>query len=71
VRSGEKKEVDYPGHGLHTLLHAPSIDAVPLDQRKALSAFSFGSSGFLLAPEMSQRSDIAAFAPSGDTKRVP
>jgi hypothetical protein len=28
---------------------------VPLDQRKALSAFSFGSSGFLLAPEMSQQ----------------
>jgi hypothetical protein len=66
-------------HGLHTLLHAPSIDAVPLDQRKALSAFSFGSSGFLLAPEMSQQilscleegSDTAAFAPSRDTKRAP
>lgn len=39
--------------GLHTLMHATSIDQLPLDQRKALSSFSFGSSGFLLAPEMS------------------
>src|SRR5215471_21024907 len=39
--------------GLHTLMHATSIDQLPLDQRKALSSFSFDSSGFLLAPEMS------------------
>src|SRR5262249_39844662 len=39
--------------GLRTLMHSTSIDQVPLDQRKALSAFSFGSSGFILAPEMS------------------
>jgi HK97 family phage major capsid protein len=39
--------------GLRTLMHSTSIDQVPLDQRKALSSFSFGSSGFILAPEMS------------------
>src|SRR5262249_278575 len=39
--------------GLKTLMHSTSIDQVPLDQRKALSAFSFGSTGFLLAPEQS------------------
>jgi predicted phage gp36 major capsid-like protein len=39
--------------GLRTLMHSTSIDQLPLDQRKALSAFSLGSSGFLLAPEMS------------------
>src|SRR5262249_19125573 len=39
--------------GLKTLMHSTSIDQVPLDQRKALSAFSFGSQGFMLAPEMS------------------
>jgi hypothetical protein len=39
--------------GLRTLMHSTSIDQVPLDQRKALSAFSFGSSGFILAPEQS------------------
>ena len=40
--------------GIRSLMHSTSIDRVPLDQRKALSAFSFGSQGFLLAPEMSQ-----------------
>ena len=40
--------------GIRSLMHSTSIDQVPLDQRKALSAFSFGSQGFLLAPEMSQ-----------------
>src|SRR5262249_2399638 len=39
--------------GLRSLMHSTSIDQVPLDQRKALSQFSLGSSGFLLAPEMS------------------
>jgi HK97 family phage major capsid protein len=39
--------------GLRSLMHTTHIDAVPLDQRKALSSFSFGSSGFLLPPEMS------------------
>lgn len=34
-------------------MHSTSIDQLPMDQRKALSAFSFGSSGFILAPEMS------------------
>jgi HK97 family phage major capsid protein len=40
--------------GLRSLMHSTSIDQVPLECRKALSAFSFGSQGFLLAPEMSQ-----------------
>jgi len=40
--------------GVRSLMHSTSIDQVPLDQRKALSSFSFGSQGFLLAPEMSQ-----------------
>ena len=40
---------------LRSLMHATSMDAVPLDQRKALSSFNLGSSGFLLAPEMSQQ----------------
>jgi hypothetical protein len=40
--------------GVRALMHSTSIDQVPLDQRKALSSFSFGSQGFLLAPEMSQ-----------------
>jgi HK97 family phage major capsid protein len=39
--------------GLRNLMHSTSIDQVPLDQRKALSSFSFGSAGFILAPEMS------------------
>src|SRR5262245_15227917 len=32
-----------------------SIDAIPLDMRKALSSFSVGTSGFILPPEMSGR----------------
>jgi HK97 family phage major capsid protein len=40
---------------IKTLLHSTSIDMVPHEQRKALSAFSFGSQGFLMAPEMSQQ----------------
>src|SRR5262249_18360674 len=35
------------------LMHSTSIDQLPLDQRKALSSFSFGSQGFMLAPEQS------------------
>src|SRR6516165_11141730 len=41
--------------GIRSLMHSTSIDQVPLDQRKALSAFSFGSQGFLLAPEISSQ----------------
>jgi HK97 family phage major capsid protein len=41
--------------GLRNLMHSTSIDQVPLDQRKALSSFSFGSAGFILAPEMSNQ----------------
>jgi HK97 family phage major capsid protein len=41
--------------GVRTLMHSTSIDQVPLDQRKALSAFSFGAQGFLLAPEISSQ----------------
>src|SRR5262245_778990 len=40
--------------GIRTLMHSTSIDQLPHDQRKALSAFSFGSQGYILAPEMSQ-----------------
>src|SRR5215831_21025870 len=34
-------------------MHSTSIDQLRFDERKALSAFSFGSQGFILAPEMS------------------
>src|SRR5262249_5539630 len=51
--SEEISEAQTAIRGLHALLHATSIDQLPFDQRKALSAFSFGSQGFLLAPEMS------------------
>jgi hypothetical protein len=40
-------------------MHSTSIDQVPLDQRKALSAFSFGSQGFIMAPEMSTKFQAA------------
>src|SRR5262249_31000964 len=40
--SEEINEAKLAIRGLHTLLHATSIDVLPLDQRKALSAFSFG-----------------------------
>jgi len=39
--------------GLRSLMHSTSIEAIPFNERKALSAFSFGSAGFILAPEMS------------------
>src|SRR5262249_7980296 len=39
--------------GLRQLMHSTSIDQVGPNERKALSAFSFGSQGFILAPEMS------------------
>src|SRR5215472_2195206 len=39
--------------GIKQLMHSTSIDQVQPDCRKALSAFSFGSVGFILAPEQS------------------
>lgn len=39
--------------GLRSLMHSTSIESIPFNERKALSAFSFGSAGFILAPEMS------------------
>jgi HK97 family phage major capsid protein len=39
--------------GLRHLMHATSIDSIPFNERKALSSFSFGSAGFILAPEVS------------------
>src|SRR5262249_47676166 len=39
--------------GLRSLMHSTSIDQLRYDERKALSSFSFGSQGFILAPEMS------------------
>src|SRR5262249_37041289 len=41
--------------GLRALMHSTSIDQVSIECRKALSAFSFGSQGFILAPEMSSQ----------------
>src|SRR5262245_49977482 len=41
--------------GIRLLMHSTSIDQVPLDQRKALSACSFGAQCFILAPEMSSQ----------------
>ena len=53
--SAEINEAKTAIRGLHQLLHATSIDQLGFAERKALSAFSFGSSGFLLAPEMSNQ----------------
>jgi HK97 family phage major capsid protein len=41
--------------GIKNLLRVTSIDQIPLHQRKALTSFSIGSSGFILPPEMSGR----------------
>lgn len=40
---------------MRSLIHSTDIGQLPEDQRKALSAFNVGSSGFILAPEMSSR----------------
>jgi len=47
------KEAELAIAGLRNWMHSTHIDLVPPDQRKALSAFTFGSSGFILSPEMS------------------
>jgi HK97 family phage major capsid protein len=39
--------------GLRHLMHATSVESIPFGERKALSAFSFGSQGFILPAEMS------------------
>jgi hypothetical protein len=41
--------------GLKQLFRAGHVDRIEPEFRKSLSAFSFGNSGFLLAPEMSDR----------------
>jgi hypothetical protein len=41
--------------GIRGLLHTTSIDQLPFDQRKALSSFNMGASGFILPTEMSDR----------------
>jgi hypothetical protein len=51
----EISEAMLANKAMHKLLHATSIDVLRPDERKALSSFSFGSQGFLLAPEMSQQ----------------
>ena len=38
---------------MRALMHSTNITELPDDQRKALSAFNLGSTGFFLAPEMS------------------
>ena len=38
---------------MRALMHCTNISALPDDQRKALSAFNLGATGFLMAPEMS------------------
>jgi len=38
---------------MRNLMHCTNITELPEDQRKALSAFNLGSTGFFLAPEMS------------------
>jgi HK97 family phage major capsid protein len=53
--SEEISEAMLANKAMHKLLHATSIDILRPDERKALSSFSFGSQGFLLAPEMSQQ----------------
>jgi HK97 family phage major capsid protein len=51
----EISEAMLANKAMHKLLHATSIDILRPDERKALSSFSFGSQGFLLAPEMSNQ----------------
>src|SRR5215813_8254230 len=53
--SEQIREAETAVGALKALLHSTSIDQLSLDQRKSLSAFSFGSQGFLLAPEMSNQ----------------
>jgi len=38
---------------MRALMHTTHIDNLPAEYRKALSAFTFGSQGFILAPELS------------------
>lgn len=38
---------------IRSLMHCTNIQSLPEDQRKALSTFNLGASGFLMAPEMS------------------
>jgi len=40
---------------LSALMNTPDVTNLSADYRKALSAFNFGSNGFILAPEMSAR----------------
>jgi len=40
---------------MHELMNTTNIDNLSLEYRKALTAFSFGSNGFILAPEMSSQ----------------
>jgi HK97 family phage major capsid protein len=46
-------EAEVAVKGMRALMHTTNIDSLPSEYRKALSAFTFGSQGFILAPELS------------------
>jgi hypothetical protein len=70
VAEGDATAADYmPGsteiqtamrarQGLKALFRTGSVDRVEPEFRKALSSFSFGNNGFILAPEMSDSGPI-------------
>jgi HK97 family phage major capsid protein len=51
----ELEEAEHAVRGIKHLLKTTSIDTLPVIERKALTAFSMGASGFILVPEMSNR----------------
>jgi hypothetical protein len=51
----ELEEAEHAVRGIKHLLKTTSIDTLPVIERKALTAFSMGASGFIVVPEMSSR----------------
>lgn len=49
------KEAIVANKAINALMNTTDIANLPADYRKALSAFNFGSNGFILAPQMSNR----------------
>jgi HK97 family phage major capsid protein len=51
----ELEEAEHAVRGLRHLFKCTTIDQLPLIERKALTSFNMGASGFVLVPEMSAR----------------
>lgn len=51
----ELEEAEHAVRGLRHLFKATSIEQIPLLERKALTSFSMGASGFILQPELSNQ----------------